>query len=63
MMKRKLRPKAHIKNFLKDNINFIKGLGRKNYGKETYTRDSWMKEANPMDDRYEGFLYKESDSL
>ena len=60
MKQRKIRPKAHIKKFLKDNKKTIKELGGKT---EAYSREPWMTEANPIDDRYEEFLYKESDSL
>ena len=63
MEQRKLRPKAQIKKFLKDNKETIKKLERKTGAKEPYTREPWMKEANPMNDRYEDFLYKESDGL
>jgi hypothetical protein len=63
MEQRKLRPKVQIKKFLEDNKKVIKGLGRKTCGTEIYTREPWMTEANPMDDRYEEFLYKESGSL
>jgi hypothetical protein len=63
MEQRKSRPKVQIKKFLKDNKKIIKGLERKTGGTETYTREPWMTEANPMNDRYEEFLYKESDSL
>ena len=63
MEQRKIRPKAHIKKFLKDNKEIIMGLGGGTGGTEIYTREPWMTEANPMYDRYEEFLYKESDSL
>ena len=63
MEQRKIRSKAHIKKFLKDNKEIIMGLGGETSGTEIYTREPWMTEANPMDDRYEEFLYKESDSL
>ena len=63
MEQRKLRSKVQIKQFLKDNKEVIKGLERKTGGTETYTREPWMTEANPIDDKYEEFLYKESDSL
>ena len=63
MDQRKLRPKVQIKKFLEDNKKVIKGLERKTGGTEIYTREPWMTEANPMDDRYEEFLYKESGSL
>ena len=63
MQQRKLRSKVQIKKFLEDNKEIIKGLGRKTGGAATYTREPWMTEANPMDDSYEEFLYKESGSL
>ena len=63
MEQRKLRPKVQIKKFLEDNKKVIKGLERKTGGTEPYIREPWMTEANPMDDRYEEFLYKESGSL
>jgi hypothetical protein len=63
MKQRKIRPKAHIKRFLKDNKKFIKELGGGADRTEAYSRDPWMTKANPIDDRYEEFLYKESDSL
>ena len=63
MEQRKIRPKAHIKKFLKDNKEIIKGLERKTDRTETYTREPWMTEANLINDRYEEFIYKESDSL
>ena len=63
MEQRKLRPKTQIKKFLKDNKKTLKGLGEKTGGTEKYTREPWMTEANPIDDKYEEFLYKESDSL
>ena len=63
MEQRKLRSKVQIKQFLKDNKEVIKGLERKTGGTEPYIREPWMTEANPIDDKYEEFLYKESDSL
>jgi len=63
MEQRKLRPKIQIKKFIEDNKEIIKELERKTGRTETYTREPWMTEANPIDDRYEEFLYKESDSL
>ena len=63
MEQRKLRPKVKIKKFLEDNKEIIKGIERKTGRTETYTRDPWMTEPNPMNDRYEEFLYKESDSF
>ena len=63
MEQRKLRSKVQIKKFLKDNKEIIKKLGRKTDRTGRYTRDSWMTEASPTHDRYEEFLYKESDSL
>ena len=63
MAQRKLRSKVQIKTFLKDNKEIIKKLGRKTNRTERYTRESWMTEANPIDDKYEEFLYKESDSF
>jgi hypothetical protein len=63
MEQRKLRPKVKIKKFLKDNKEVLKGLERKASGTESYTREPWMKEVGQIDDRYEEFLYKESDSL
>ena len=63
MEQRKLRPKIQIKKFIEDNKEIIKELERKIGRTETYTREPWMTEANPIDDRYEEFLYKESDSL
>jgi hypothetical protein len=63
MKQRKIRPKAQIKKFLKDNKKTIKELGGETGRTEAYSREPWMTEANPIDDRYEEFLYKESDSL
>ena len=63
MKQRKIRPKAHIKRFLKDNKIIIKELGGKTSRTKAYSREPWMTKANPIDDRYEEFLYKESDSL
>jgi hypothetical protein len=63
MEQRKLRSKMQIKKYLKDNKKIIKGLERETGRTGTYTREPWMTEANPIDDRYEEFLYKESDSL
>ena len=63
MEQRKLRPKMQIKKFLEDNKKTIKRIGRKTNRTETYTREPWMTESNPIDDRYEEFLYKESDSF
>ena len=63
MEQRKLRPKVQIKKFLEDNKNIIKKLEKKTGRTEAYTREPWMREANPIDDRYEEFLYKESDSF
>ena len=63
MEQRKLRPKVQIKKFLKDNKEIIKRLGRKTDRTKAYTREPWMTESNPIDDRYEEFLYKESDSF
>ena len=63
MRQRKLRPKVQIKKFLKDNKEIIKRLGRKTNRTEGYIREPWMTEANPINDRYEEFLYKESDSF
>ena len=63
MEQRKLRSKVHIKKFLKDNKEIIKRLERKTPRTERYTREPWMTEANPINDRYEEFLYKESDSF
>jgi hypothetical protein len=63
MEQRKLRPKGQIRKFLEENKELIKGLERKTGGTGKYTREPWMTEANPIDDRYEEFLYKESDSL
>ena len=63
MEPRKLRSKIKIKKFIEDNKEIIKRVGRKTGRTERYTRESWMTEANPIDDRYEEFLYKESDSL
>jgi len=63
MKPRKIRPKAHIKKFLKDNKEAIKGLEKMVGSTKKYTREPWMAGVSPVDDRYEGFLYKESDSL
>ena len=63
MEQRKLRPKVQIKRFLKDNKKIIKRQEKKTDRTGAYTREPWMTEANPIDDRYEEFLYKESDSL
>ena len=63
MEQKKLRSKVQIKKFLKDNKEIIKGLEKKIGGAERYTREPWMTESNPIDDKYEEFLYKESDSL
>ena len=63
MEQRKLRPKVQIKKFLEDNKKILQKLEMKNDRIEPYTREPWMTEANPIDDRYEEFLYKESDSL
>ena len=63
MEQRKLRPKVQIKKFLKDNKEMIKRLERKIDRTKTYTREPWMTQANPINDTYEEFLYKESDSF
>ena len=63
MEQRKLRPKVQIKKFLEDNKEIIKRQGRKTERTKAYTREPWMTEPSPIDDRYEEFLYKESDSF
>ena len=63
MEQRKLRSKVQIKKFLDDNKKIMKRLERKPHRTERYTREPWMTEANPIDDKYEEFLYKESDSF
>ena len=63
MKQRKIRPKAQIKNFLKNNKKITRELEKKTDRTEAYSREPWMTEANPIDDKYEEFLYKESDSL
>ena len=63
MEQRKLRPKVKIKKFLEDNKEMIKRLERKIDRTKTYTREPWMTQANPINDTYEEFLYKESDSF
>ena len=63
MKPRKIRPKAHIKKFLKDNKKFIKDLGEEMERTGAYSCEPWMTKTNPIDDRYEEFLYKESDNL
>ena len=63
MEQRKLRTKVQIKKFLEDNKEIIKRLERKTNRTETYTREPWMTESNSIDDSYEEFLYKESDSF
>jgi hypothetical protein len=63
MLQRKLRSKAHIKKFLKDNKKAIKGIERKADRTDKYAREPWMLEASLINDGYEEFLYKESDDL
>ena len=63
MAQRKKRPKMVFKKFLKENKKILKELEKKTQEAKPYTREPWMTRPNPMEDKYEDFLRKETESF